>query len=243
MIDPLPVVRIGIGALLAADPRFTIAWQVATPHEALPKVESDPPDLILSEAVFPGYESVLDLIDCLRSRSLQPPLLAYSTFDERLLASRVLHRGGRGYLMKTGTVEELIEAIQTVLDGKVYLSRQMTEIALGSLGPGKSAEIRHDSLPGLTNRELEVLQLIGEGMKTRDIAGVLHISAKTIDTHRSRIREKLGLGPDIGLIAFASQWMTLKQLEATGSPVRPRRWCLIHNNHGLLSIVGISSYP
>lgn len=214
IVEPLSVFRIGIETLLRKDGRFCVAWSVSCPAEASRHFHARAPDLILSEAAFPSGMSVLNLLDEIRRLPHRIPVLTYSLIDERVLAPRVLHSGARGYLMKSSPPEALLHAIDTVLSGRVSLSPEMTDIALNALTPGGSMLLKDDSLPGLTNREMEVLQMVGEGMRSREIATALGISARTVDTHRSRIREKLDLSHHIGLIAFASHWMAVT---ATGT--------------------------
>lgn len=210
IIEPFPVTRLGIETLLRKNGRFLVAWAIGSPAEASRAIGDSEPDLIISEALFPGGLSVLNLLDDLRSKRHRIPVLTFTSVEERLLAPRVLHSGGRGYLMKSRSSDDFLHAIETVLSGRVSLSPEMTDIALNALTPGGSSTLKEDSLPGLTNREMEVLQMIGEGMKSREIATTLGISARTVDTHRSRIREKLDLSHGVGLIAFASHWMAVK---------------------------------
>ncbi len=211
IIDPLPVFRLGLESLLCESGRFGIAWSQSSPAGLPDLLAERPVELIISEAVFPGGQSVLSLLADLHAGKLDIPVLTYSCVDERLLAPRILHSGGRGYQSKLGSTDDLLAAIDTVLAGRISLSPEMTEIALQTLTPHGSSTLGSDSLPSLTNREMEVLQMIGEGLKTKGIAEALGISERTVDTHRSRIREKLDLSHGLGLISFASQWMALKE--------------------------------
>ena len=214
LIDPVPLLRLGVETYLSASVGAEVLWHCDQPAQALGRLVEQEPDLIISEAVFPCSQSVLNLLEDLLSRGIRVPVFTYSCFDEHLLAPRILQRGGKGYLMKNTPVQELADAVETVLAGKISLSAAMTELVINSLGPGKAADLHRDSLPGLTNRELEVFELIGGGMKSCEIASTLGISIRTVDTHRSRIREKLGISHGISLVAFACQWMTLQQAEA-----------------------------
>jgi len=157
---------------------------------------------------LPG-KSGLELIHDLRARMPELIILAISMFDEMLYAERVLRAGGRGYIMKQEGPEKIFEAIRQVLAGQVYLSGKMSSLILDTLsGHHKN----HSPIGVLSDRELEILRLIGQGMDSHDIAQQLNLSFKTVDSHRGHIKEKLSLKSGTELICFAARWI------ATQSP-------------------------
>lgn len=151
--------------------------------------------------------SGIDLIKRLRSKHSKLLMIVWSMYSEELYAERALRAGARGYINKEQATSKIIEAIRRVLDGKIYLSPAMTETLL----------VRHVEAPGkisspwpidsLSDRELDVFRLIGQGLKTAEIAARLHLSIKTVETYRDRIREKLGLSDGAELSRCAVQWV------------------------------------
>jgi len=137
----------------------------------------------------------------------------FSSVDERLMAHRALHAGALGYLMKSAGESELRRALRRVLSGHAYLSPEMTGLSLDRLADRRGQPTRDVPVAELTNRELEVLERVGAGLTSKDIARSLKISLKTVETHRAHIRAKLGIDHGAGLISYASRWRTL-----TGAP-------------------------
>ncbi|MEM9237120.1 MAG: response regulator transcription factor, partial [Verrucomicrobiota bacterium] len=185
------------------------AFDVDTPSQALEKIARQKPDLIICDVHFPGTEGVFEFIRELRSLELDIPVLVFSQFNERVIATRVLQAGAQGYLMKSASEKELESAIHRVLSGRVYLSGEMTERTIATLSEASPRTHRGDRVRDLTNRELEVLDLVGAGMASKEIAEALRISLKTVESHRSHIRAKLALDNSAELICFASQWRNL----------------------------------
>jgi DNA-binding NarL/FixJ family response regulator len=144
------------------------------------------------------------------SRHAGLPVLVLSMYDEAVYAERVLAAGASGYIMKKEASTSIVQAIRRVLDGSVYLTDKMTDNLLGKLA-GKSAQEEFSSLVCLTDRELEVFQLIGRGFKTGEIADRLSLSAKTISTYRERIKDKLNLKSSAELIRHAVRWQETEE--------------------------------
>jgi DNA-binding NarL/FixJ family response regulator len=135
------------------------------------------------------------------------PLLAYSMHDESIYAERALRAGAKGYVMKQSTPEALLGAIRQVLKGKIYLSDQISDRLLGKLvGAGGSGAPTHSPVEKLSDRELEVLQLLGKGMTTAQIADKLCLSVKTIETYREHLKQKLDLANSQELLRYAIEW-------------------------------------
>ena len=205
LVDAVPLTRLGLRSLIESDPTLAVAFECATPREALEQMVPHAPDLILSEAVFPEGEGIFEFLYDLHARIGKVPLLVISRRDEQILATRVLHAGAQGYLMKSSPTHEILTAIHRVLEGKIHLSRAMTDRAVDhyATSPGNRLPT---GLEDLTNRELEVLDLVGEGLPSKQIADSLSISLKTVESHRANIRAKLGISHSAGLIRYASQW-------------------------------------
>jgi DNA-binding NarL/FixJ family response regulator len=134
-------------------------------------------------------------------------MLVWSTHSESLYAERALRAGALGYVNKDQATDKIVEGIRTVLEGKVYLSDAMVETMLQRTVGEERKELTRSPLDALTNRELEVFRLIGQGIKTSTIAERLHLSVKTIETYRERIREKLDLSDGTELAHYATKWL------------------------------------
>ena len=149
----------------------------------------------------------IDLIKRIKDRNTTVRMLVWSTHSESLYAERALRAGALGYINKDQATDKIVEGIRRVLEGKVYLSDAMVETMLHRTVGEERKEIIRSPLDALANRELEVFRLIGEGVKTAEIAKRLHLSVKTIETYRDRIREKLDLIDGTELAHYATEWM------------------------------------
>jgi DNA-binding NarL/FixJ family response regulator len=149
----------------------------------------------------------LDLIKELRARNQTAKMLVVSAYDESLFAERAMRAGAMGYINKQEVQEKIIDAVRTVLSGRRFLSDQMTQRLVSQAVGGRSEAATTDPVARLSDRELEVFQLIGQGKSTRSIAKQLHLSVHTIDSHREKIRHKLNLANGAELTQRAVQWM------------------------------------
>lgn len=204
IVDDHPLVRRGLRQLVEIEPDLTVCCEAATMADALQLLEQYTPDLAIVDLSLPDGNG-LDLIKRMKIRHPEILILVSSMHDEDLYAKRVLRAGAKGYINKQQASEEVIIAARRVLAGKVYLSPEMTE----------RFELEHGSTPEspvlsplehLSDRELEVFELIGHGKTTSAIADLLHLSVKTIETHRANIKLKLGLQSAGELVRSAVEW-------------------------------------
>ena len=203
IVDDHPLVRAGLAQLIGDCPDLEVCGEAADMAEALRLIDSDCPDLAIIDLSLAGG-SGLDLIERIKSRNLDILMLVASMHDETLYAERVLTAGARGYINKQEAQESIIRAIRQVLAGKVYLSEAMTERLLSGL-----VDVRDEKrdIERLSNRELQVFELIGEGVPVSQIASQLNLSIKTIETHQAHIKKKLGLGSAHELNQRAIRWV------------------------------------
>ena len=173
-------------------------------------IESLRPDLALVDISLPG-KSGLELIKDIQALAPGLATLVISMHDESLYAERVLRADARGYVMKQEGGKRIMDAIRTVLEGKVFVSDKMSARFLDLFSGRRSAG---NSVAALTDREFEVFQLIGRGRSTKEIAGQLHLSPKTVEVHRVNIKTKLQLATSSELIHYAVRWV---ETEATGT--------------------------
>ena len=202
IVDDHPLVRAGLAQLIGDCPDLEVCAEAADMAEALKQIDSTNPDLAIIDLSLAGG-SGLDLIEHIKSRNGNILMLVASMHDEMLYAERVLAAGARGYINKQEAQESIIRAIRQVLSGKVYLSEAMTERMLSGMvdaGPEKR------DIDSLSNRELQVFELIGQGVPSGQIASQLNLSIKTIETHQAHIKQKLGLGSAHELNQRAIRW-------------------------------------
>jgi DNA-binding NarL/FixJ family response regulator len=197
---------------LNREPDLTVCGQAGTTRETMEAVARLKPDLVVTDFTLPdkdGLEMIKDL------QALHPglPVLVVSMHEEAFYAPRVLRAGGRGYVMKSEGPEKIVAAVRTILGGQIALSPLMAARALESFSgqAGKSGTAPEDKL---TDRELEVLRLFGEGWSTEEIAKKLHLSAKTVDVHRGHIKEKLALRATPEFLRFAIRWVAAQERPA-----------------------------
>lgn len=205
IVDDHPMMREGLALQISAQADMVVCGQAEDVGGALQLVEADSPDLVLVDMSLKDSLG-LDLITAIASRFPAAKTLALSAYEESLYAERALRAGAMGYLTKQLTQEKIFEAIRTVLSGKRYLSPEMTERLVGQAINSKTAT---DGSPveSLTNRELEVFQLIGDGQSTSAIASRLNLSVHTIESHRDKIKTKLNLKNAAELQRAAIQWV------------------------------------
>ncbi len=209
IVDDHALVREGMQRILEAEPDLEVTGAAGTTMEALALVESIHPDMVISDLTLPD-RSGLELIKDLQTLHREIPVLVISMHDEHIYAERVLRAGGRGYLMKDCAVENISAAIRTVLNGGVYVSRTTTNRFLETItGSSNSSNSEKFSFPlqRLSDREIEVFELIGQGKNTHEIANQLHIATCTVDTHRRHIRKKLHLNDSSAVLAYAIKWI------------------------------------
>lgn len=204
ILDDHPIVRQGIGEMINDESDMTVCGESDNYQEAMGVVESLKPDVILVDISLSGSSG----LEFLKSLKIQYPdckALILSMHDETLYAERALREGARGYIMKQEATEKIMDAIRHVMKGQIYLSDHMMERILEKKYGGISADA--SPIEALSDRELEVFRMIGEGISTSLIAKQLHRSVKTIETYRARIKVKLNLKNNMELIRLAMNWV------------------------------------
>lgn len=203
IVDDHPVCRKGVRYLLENESDLAVCGEAETTDEALQQIEITNPDLVLIDLSLRDSNGI-DLIKLAKSRyGHQLKMIVLSMHEETLLVERVIRAGARGYVTKKEAAQHLTAAIRNVLEGKFYLSEATKEKALQSEFSSTSQE---SSMQSLSDRELEIFQLIGEGMTTALIAKSLHLSIKTVEGYRANIRSKLSLKDNMELIRCAVRW-------------------------------------
>jgi DNA-binding NarL/FixJ family response regulator len=206
LVDDHPLLREGLGRLIETEPELSICGMAGSVQEAISMVESQKPDLVITDLTLPGRNG-LELIKDLATTHPEIPIIVLSMHDELIYAERVLRSGGRGYVMKDSSPDRLLEAIKVVRGGGVFASQTVTSHFLKTLAPAKGSPTSGFPLERLTDREMEVFELIGQARSNQDIATRLGISPRTLDAHRAHIREKLGLSDGSELTRYAIRWV------------------------------------
>lgn len=207
IVDDHPVFRAGLAGLVNLENGLKVCGEVADATACMTHVETLQPDLLLLDMSLPG-KSGLELIKDLRAIHPALRILVISMHDETLYAERVIRAGARGYIMKQEGPDKVIAAIRKVLAGGIAVSERGAGLILSGLSSHEK-EAR-GGLSQLTDREFEVFRLIGSGREPQEIARILHLSIKTVDTHRAHIRQKLELKNGTELIHHATRWMAEK---------------------------------
>lgn len=205
IVDDHPVVRNGITMLINKEPDLEVCGEAEDAQTAISNIAAQKPDIAIVDISLKGM-SGLELIKHVRARDESLPLLVLSMHDESLYAERVLRAGAMGYIMKQEAPERIVAAIRRVLAGDIYLSPAMSSRILQRF-VGARAEADESPLKQLSDRELEVFEYIGRGHGTRQIAEALHLSVKTIESHRENIKNKLNLRTGMELVQHAIRWV------------------------------------
>ena len=212
LVDDHPMVRAGLRHVLAAEPDLAICGEASNAAEAFDAVCSLQPELVVTDITLPD-KSGLDLIKDLLAVHPSLLVLVFSMHDEMLYAERVVRAGGRGYLMKGSDSEHFIKAVRDILAGELFLSPRVSSHILNRLASGPKNT--GSSGPAvLSDRELEVFEMLGRGWTTVQIGEKLHISSRTVDAHRNNIRIKLDLRDAAAVMREAVIWVELGERKA-----------------------------
>jgi DNA-binding NarL/FixJ family response regulator len=204
VVDDHPVVRRGLIDLINDEPDLTVCGEADSIASAMATINSTEPDVAIVDLSL-GSESGLDLVASVNAHFPDVRIVVLSAHDELLFAERALKAGAHGYIMKSETAENQLAAIRRVASGRHYVSDQMSERMLASVG-NRSHPEGHSPVDRLTERELTVFRLVGQGLETRQIAEHLSLSVKTIESHYAHIKEKLGAKTARELVRFAVNW-------------------------------------
>jgi DNA-binding NarL/FixJ family response regulator len=205
IVDDHPLVREGLIGLLAAQSDFVVCGEASGVAEARQLVASTRPDVAIIDLTLSDGTGI-ELIKDLRTRCPAVKLLVLSMHDESLYAERALRAGAVGYVSKHEASRTIVQAVRTILTGKLYLSPNLTELVVQRAFVA-GADLSRPAVDRLTEREREVFELIGQGLSSRQIAVKLDVSPKTIETHREHIKEKLELTTSTELTRYAVQWV------------------------------------
>lgn len=205
IVDDHPIFRQGLAQLINQESDLSVCGEADDYHGALKAVDEMKPDTVIVDITLKDMSGI-DLIKEIRKLHKAITMLVISMHDESLYAERALRAGAKGYVMKQEASESIVQAIRQVRSGGIYASPKMTEQMLSRFvdGPPDSVE---SPLKALTDRELEVFHLIGEGLGISEIGLRLHLSVKTIGTYRERIKEKLNLKNSTELLRYALNWV------------------------------------
>jgi len=208
IVDDHPLFRKGLEQLIQSEDGFAVCGEANNGPEAMDVIRKLNPDLAIVDLSLPGANGI-ELIKNIRAEFSKLPILVLSMHDESLYALRALRAGAEGYVMKHEAMANVIQAIREVFNGRPYLSPAMAAQVITKFAH-RQAEGEADAVERLSDRELEVLELIGKGNDVRQIAKALHLSPKTVETHRSHIKDKLDLKNSREVARFALQWLSAR---------------------------------
>lgn len=209
IVDDHPAVREALSLRINRQPDLEVCGEAADMAEALKLLAECPPDVAVVDISLKSG-SGLDLIKRMKDRFPEVRSLVWSMHNESLYAPRALQAGALGYISKDQATVKIVDAIRRVLEGKVWLSEAMSESLLQRAVGTKQTTVPLSPINVLSDRELEVFGLIGEGFKTAEIAARMHLSVKTVETYRDRIRVKLAVANGTELARVATEWVLLE---------------------------------
>jgi DNA-binding NarL/FixJ family response regulator len=212
LVDDHPILRQGLAQLINQEKDLVVCAETSTAHAALEAIAVHKPDLCVIDISLEGSNGI-ELLKNIKARFPKLPVLVLSMHDESLYAERVLRAGAKGYVMKQEATEKVLVAIRRVISNEIYVSDKLSNRMLHQFVGGKSPQ-GDSPLERLSDRELEVFQLIGQGHGTRQIAKELHLSVKTIESYRAHLKQKLELKNGTELVQHAIQWVQSEQAGA-----------------------------
>src|ERR1700683_4251736 len=204
VVDDHPIVRQGLALLINREPDLVVCGEAEEAMGALHVLASARPDVLIVDISLNGPDG-LDLLKSIRSIQPTLPVLILSMHDESIYAERALRAGANGYIMKQEATEKVMVALRRILSGEIYVSDRIANSMLRHYVRGADGS-EHSSISDLSDRELEVFRLIGEGQGTRQIAEALHLSVKTVESYQAHIKDKLSLRTARELVQHAVEW-------------------------------------
>jgi DNA-binding NarL/FixJ family response regulator len=204
VVDDHPIVRQGLGLLINQEADLVVCGEAEEASGAMHVLASSKPDILIVDISLNGPDGI-DLLKNIRARYPTLPVLILSMHDESVYAERALRAGANGYIMKQEATERVLVALRMILGGEIYVSNRIANNLVKHYITG-SGTMRNSSIADLSDRELEVFRLIGDGHGTRQIAEELHLSVKTVESYQAHIKEKLSLRTARELVQHAIQW-------------------------------------
>jgi DNA-binding NarL/FixJ family response regulator len=205
LVDDHPVLRKGLVRLIDSKEEFVVCGEASTAVEAMSLIRELEPDLVIADIGLPGTSGI-ELTKTIRAEFEQLPVLILSMHEEALYATRALRAGAMGYIVKQDAIDNIAAALREALNGRRYLS-PVIAAQLQHNGPGGQSHPVGDPISLLTDREFEIFELIGKGHEVREISDALGLSPKTVETHRTNIKEKLKLKNARQVARLAVQWL------------------------------------
>src|ERR1700704_2125006 len=205
IVDDHPIVRQGLRRMIEPEPDLVVCGEVQTEREARAAIRALAPDVVIVDISLAQGDG-LELVRDVHAQRPELPMLVLSMHDELIYAERLLAAGASGYIMKQAASEQLLIALRKVLVGERYLSESLAGNLERNDGPGGGAGLGADPIDRLSNRELQVLSLIGRGLSSREAAEALGLSVKTVETHRQSLKRKLNLATNAQLLQYAINW-------------------------------------
>ncbi|MBV9761095.1 MAG: response regulator transcription factor [Acidobacteriaceae bacterium] len=216
IVDDHPIVREGLAQMVRREPDLAVCGAAEDAPSALQMIEALKPDILIVDISLHGPDG-LDLLKSVRAKDPMLPVLILSMHDESIYAERALRAGANGYIMKQEATENVLVALRRILNREVYVSPRIANKMLQRFVSAGPAHAHHSFIDELSDRELEVLRLMGEGHGTRQIADELHLSVKTVETYQAHLKEKLALRNSRELVQYAIQWMISTESAARAS--------------------------
>jgi DNA-binding NarL/FixJ family response regulator len=212
IVDDHPVLRRGLASMIESEPDLAVCGEATTCQAALDAIQQSKPDLVIVDLGLEGSDDGLDLVKAMKTLNPKIPALVLSMHDEAVYAERSLRAGARGYITKQQLDETVLVAIRHLLAGETYMSDKLRVRLAAKFVAGQTLET-DSPLALLSDRELQVFRLIGEGRSTRQIAEALHLSVKTIESHREHVKQKLKLESSAELAQRATQWVEIGRID------------------------------
>ena len=209
IVDDHPIVRDGLTMIINHEKDLEVCGHADGAPEAIKAISELSPDVVTIDIALKGSDGI-ELTKDLKTRYPTLPMIVLSIYDELTYAERALHAGARAYLMKEVASGNIVAAIRTVLSGEIYVSNAMGKKLLRKMAAAGKTDTISTSIDSLSDRELETFRLIGRGFKPSKIAQSMHLSVKTVETYRARIKEKLNLANADELLRYAIQWVSSK---------------------------------
>jgi DNA-binding NarL/FixJ family response regulator len=203
IVDDHPIVRQGLKRMIETEADLEVCGEAATEAQARRAIRELNPDIVIVDLALQEGDGI-ELVRDVHAHHPDVPMLVLSMHDETIYAERLLAEGASGYIMKQAAADQLLNALRTVLRGETYLSEQLSQ-SLNLRAQNGDPEA-HDPVRRLSNRELQVLNLVGRGVSSREIAAELGLSVKTVESHRQSLKRKLNLATNSQLLQYAMNW-------------------------------------